>query len=127
MLIIDKIMYNNEMNDLSNNMGSIENKKVCIDEKLFKSVMNGYNDMLYKTPYSDDNLYELLQCIGKAIDKCCFDKLQLEKLNKWFDGYTESEIASMYGVSTVAIHYFLVRACKRIAKQLERVIKIEFR
>ena len=95
----------------------------AFDIKDFKKLLNDYHDMVQRTPYSDDGVYFLLSCIRDSIRKCEFNKLQIEKLNMWFDGYTEKEIADKYEVSTVAIHYFLVRACKRIANQLERMIK----
>lgn len=121
LLIFDKITYEKLNNDYS--MVNFDGKKVDIDEKEFKKLLNDYHDMVYRTPYSDDGVYFLLISINESIRECEFNGMQLEKLNMWFDGYTEKEIADKYEVSTVAIHYFLVRACKRIAKQLERMIK----
>lgn len=103
-------------------MIDFSDRHIDIDKKEFKKLMNDYHDMVQRTPYSDDGVYFLLVCIRDSIINCEFDETQMEKLNMWFDGYTEKEIAEQCNVSTVAIHYFLVRACKRIAMQLERMI-----
>lgn len=121
LLIFDKITY--EQLNSTYNMTNYDDKKVNIDVKEFKKLLNDYHDMVQRTPYNDDGVYFLLSCIRESIKGCAFNKMQLEKLSMWFDGYTEKEIADKYEVSTVAIHYFLVRACKRIAGQLERKFK----
>lgn len=120
-LVLDKITYEKLNNTY--NMIDFSGRQVNIDAKEFKKLMNDYHDMVQRTPYSDDGVYFLLTCINDSIRKCEFNDIQIEKLNMWFDGYNEKEIADIYGVSVVAIHYFLVRACKRIAKQLERMIR----
>lgn len=106
-------------------------KEINIDEKQFKGVLNYYNDIKRKVNECYDfynfDMVLLVQCIDTAITMCEFDDIQMDKLNMWFNGCKEYEIAEQYGVSTVAMHYFLVRACKRIAKQLEEVVNNEFR
>ena len=121
LLIFDKITY--EQLNSTYRVTNYDDKEVNVDVKEFKKLLNDYHDMVQRTPYNDDGVYFLLNCIRESIKGCAFNKMQLEKLNMWFDGYTEKEIADKYEVSTVAIHYFLVRACKRIASQLERMIK----
>ena len=120
-MVLDKITYAKLNNSYS--MIDFKGREVNIDAKEFKKLMNDYHDMVHKTPYGDDGVYFLLACIRDSINDCEFNEQQIEKLNMWFDGYNEREIAECYGVSIAATHYFLVRACKRIAKQLERMIK----
>ena len=120
-LIVDKITYKKLNSNCT--MVNLAGKTVDIDVMEFKRLMNDYHDMVCRTPYSDDGVYFLLSCIQESIDLCKFDNIQLDKLSMWFDGYTEREIAIKYDVSVVAIHYFLVRCCKKIAKQLERMVK----
>lgn len=113
-VIIDRIYYNIYINGI-NGLSYDDYDYDKLDIKSFKKVLGYYNTLLSKYNMYDSNIISnFLYDVNSSLMKCDFTDVQKRRLEKWFDGLTEGEIAESEGVSRWVVSKSIHAGCNKL-------------
>ena len=117
-MIMDKLYYKLYMSGVDVGIYQLDYSR--LDVKTLKKILNDYIMLCDKYYVYRDNIVSIfLYDVGVAISACEFTDIQARRLNKWFEGYTESSIAEDEGVSRWVVSKSLHAACAKILDGLK--------
>lgn len=117
-MIIDRLYYNEYINSV-NGLNYHEFDYNKITSKELKRILSYYNTLVSKHSLYENNIIgNFLYDIDTAINKSELTETQANRLNLWFLGYSESEIADREGVSRWVVSKSLHAACNKILDKL---------
>lgn len=113
-MIIDRIYYNIYLNDAhSITSGDIDYSN--LDSKSLKRILGYYNTLLSKySIYESNVISNFLYDVHYSLAKCDLTDVQLRRMSKWFDGFSESEIAESEGVSRWVVSKSIHAGCDKL-------------
>ena len=113
-MILDRLYYNLHLQSNANVMVE-EIDYTQFDTKTLKKVLSNYNGFSESFSIYDKNAISLfLYDVNESIKKCEFTDVQLRRLSMWFNGYNESDIAKVDGVSRWVVSKSIHAACEKI-------------
>lgn len=90
-----------------------------LDSKALKKILNDYTMLCNKyNAYGNETISIFLYDIEMAMKHCSLTDVQKRRLNLWFMGYNEKDIAELEGVSRWVISKSLHAACSKILSVL---------
>lgn len=123
-MIIDKIMYNDISKSTKTRFTLNNDFKNNITKRKIKKALSNINSLMEKhSIYEEGVLNDLLYYLALAIVNCDFTDIQKERLEMWFDGYTESDIAKKYNINRWVVSKSINSACEKIVCYLRDEVK----
>lgn len=122
-MIIDKVLYN-EFNKTNPKVGDFRDTFIRgLNRKSVKKALCNINSLKDKYNIYDEGLMnDTLYYLFLAIESCDFTDIQKERLDMWVDGYTESDIASKYGVSRWVVSKSINASCDKVISFLRNEV-----
>lgn len=119
---MDKVYYNVIMSNVVGYGDETSIDYSNFNTKMLKKILGDYTMLISKYDvYSRGIMNQFLFDVSIVLPQVGFTDVQARRLQMWFDGFNESEIAASEGVSRWVVSKSLHLACDKILNELEQL------
>ena len=119
---MDKVYYNMIMSNIVGYGDEAALDYSNFNTKILKKILNDFAMLRSKyNIYGRGIMNQFLFDVSSVLPCIDFTDVQCRRLLMWFDGYNESEIASVEGVTRWVVSKSLHSACEKILTELEQL------